>query len=231
MSSEACQWVFQVRAPIRPHQTTVLQILGRPSEPRGSLTVLWDFTHHSSGMCTSIPRSAVPKNQFVDQDTDHESPSKTMPRSSRPQSSPSPSHLHSPPPPPSRLSPSTSPETSVPPPWQVQKFRNHEGEYGWFFSSSDHMLSAPITNISEINLGDVYLHWIVTMNKCQTWAWSFDGESHRWSPTYEGQHVQTASGGIRILAVMGGHCPSLVQQNTWDKVYKRRPAVTIRPPF
>ncbi|KAG1883708.1 hypothetical protein F4604DRAFT_1920215 [Suillus subluteus] len=178
MSSEACQWIFQVWAPICPHQTTVLQILGRPSEPRGPLTVLQDFTHYSSGVCSDIPGPAVPKIQFVDQAADRES--------SQPRSSPSPSHPHSPPPP---LSPSTSPGPSAPTPRQIQKFRNQEGEYGWFFSSSDHMLSAPIADISEISLGDIYLHWIVTMNKCQTWAWSFDGEGHSWSPTFEGQDI------------------------------------------
>ena len=92
----------------------------------------------------------------------------------------------------------------------MQKYRNLPGEYGWFFSSSDHILSAPVAGISEVKLGDIYLHWVHTLQKCQMWAWSVDGERLYWSPAFEGQHIKTASGGTRILVVTDSHSPSLV---------------------
>jgi hypothetical protein len=109
----------------------------------------------------------------------------------------------------------------------VQKYRNLPGEYGWFFSSSDHILSAPVAGISGVKLGDIYLHWVHTLQKCQMWAWSADGERFCWSPAFEGQHIETASGGTRILVVTDSHSPSLVQQKTWEKIYKRRSPLTI----
>ncbi|KAH7905479.1 hypothetical protein BJ138DRAFT_1118427 [Hygrophoropsis aurantiaca] len=109
---------------------------------------------------------------------------------------------------------------------QKHKFKLSDGDCSWFKSSAEGTIGVP-PSIDDVLLeGDLYMHWVTTISKCQVWLWKVTDNSGSWAPVMQGHRVNI-SGSDRYLVITDGHQPSLVKKQTWETMYKRRPVLTM----